>query len=137
MKIFILEDEIYKFPRNQILKALEGHELTVARSVEEAKLKFPQNYPYDLFLFDHDMRGFYESSFVPHSGYQFVVWMCKHFRKHKNEVLIHSHNSEGRRNIAVLLRSAGFRDITEYSFNQDYVEYLYKRFGNGPKDLPL
>lgn len=122
MRIFILEDEIYKFPRKDILKALEGHRLTVALSVDEGKKVF--NPPYDLLLLDHDMRGFYEESDAAHgnTGWWFAQWLAGRDMP-PMKIILHSQNGVGRRNMKELLERRGF-DVEEFEFCREYVRTL-------------
>src|ERR1044071_7427164 len=60
LRIFVLEDEIGHYPRNQIREVLKDFNVTYATNVIEAQLAYKG--PYDLLLLDHDMEGFYEDS---------------------------------------------------------------------------
>src|SRR5690242_9390526 len=104
--IFVLEDEIDRYPREQIKMALHGHNLTIARNVPEAKELFVG--PYDLILLDHDMEGFYEKSDHPNTGYQFCKWLVDAKCSPKPQVILHSHNPVGRKNMRLLLEEYGF-----------------------------
>jgi CheY-like chemotaxis protein len=123
MRIFILEDEIYQHPRKQILSALAQHELVVATSCEDAKEKFSGQF--DLLLLDHDMRGFFDSSDFPNTGYKFCEWLVKQPFLDIPQVILHSQNPRGRGNMAKLLTQHGFVPC-EFPFSQSYVEYLKK-----------
>ena len=114
MKVFIIEDELKQAPRNSILEALLSikAKVTYALSAEEAKAKFKP--PYDLILLDHDMRGFYESSDVPHSGYQFLKWSVEGGFWSSDwapisRVIIHSQNGPGAKKMQALLRQYGVK----------------------------
>lgn len=130
LRIFILEDEIDRLPRSEILPALEGHTVTVAKSFPEAKEKYQG--PYDLLLLDHDMEGFYEmNKDYPNTGYQFVKWLTDDLPptedwiggEAKPHIIIHSHNPQGRRLMRLLLEEYGF-NVEEYPFSGRYVEQL-------------
>ena len=92
MQIFILEDEIDQYPREQLKQVLKKHELTIAKSCDEAIEKFCG--PYDLLLLDHDMEGNYEyRPEYPNTGYQFVRWLMEWWADEKKpQVILHSHN---------------------------------------------
>lgn len=129
MKIFILEDEIHKYPRNQLKEVLEHHTLTLAVSVEDAKAKFKG--VYDLLLLDHDMEGFYEKSDAPNTGHQFVKWMLEAFPEFDAPVILHSQNPVGRYNMRNLLMGMGF-DVQEFPFGPAYVKALKESYGYRP-----
>src|ERR1043166_489106 len=77
LKIFILEDEIDQYPRNQLKDILRNHELTIARNAHEAKDLYKGGY--DILLLDHDMEGFYEDPEAKHknTGTWFVRWLVE------------------------------------------------------------
>lgn len=127
LKVFVLDDEIHLNPRNAILGALKSHSLTVAVSRKDAQAKFAG--PYDLILLDHDMRGFYESSDVEHSGFQFLKWLLG---KDANalagaKVIVHSQNSVGRANMRKLMLEHGV-EAQEFHFGQTYVDHLKETY---------
>lgn len=127
MKIFLLEDEIDKFPRNAILEALKGHELTLARSAQEARELYDP--PYGLMLLDHDMNGYFEDSSHPNTGYQFCAWLTISQQGSKRSpVLLHSQNPAGRRKMADLLVRHRWT-VSEFAFCREYVQHLHKQYG--------
>lgn len=125
LRVFILDDEIYKHPRNAIMRIMIRHATTVATSVAQGKeryINYTPNY-YDLLLLDHDMHGFYEPSTVDNCGYKFAEWLVDLKIERKPIVFLHSQNTEGRNNMQDLLSKNGF--ITSaYPFSQKYLEYL-------------
>lgn len=121
LKVFVLEDEIGHYPRNQIISALKAHDLTVATSFPDSKKKFEG--PYDLLLLDHDMEGQFEDSNHPNTGYQFVKWLVDKEPVPKPEVVLHSQNPVGRKNMRLLLEEHGF-SVSEFAFGPKYVEAL-------------
>ena len=122
MRIFICEDEINFRPRNAILKALEGHDLTVATTKDEAIAIYKGGY--DLLLLDHDMRGLFDLSSHPSTAYHFVTWLVAQPFKKKPRVILHSQNPEGRNNMRRELIKGGFRCVSEFPFSPSYVDYL-------------
>ena len=130
-RVFILEDEIYKHPRNKILQVLDKPKvsLTVATNVELAKKIYVPG-AYDLLLLDHDMHGFPDSSDVPNCGYQFILWMLNEewrigggsFKK-KPPAIIHSQNHTGAAKMVKELTAAGYTAEHKY-FSDDYVNWL-------------
>ena len=123
MNIFILEDEIYRAPRNAILRVLDHkHKLTVAVSCKDAKSRYKGEY--DLLLLDHDMRGFFEPSTYHNTGFQFALWLIEMGVKFpRPKVILHSQNWEGRANMAKVLLRAGF-PTSEFPFSSEYVKML-------------
>lgn len=131
LKVFVLEDEIDRYPRNQILAALVGHTVTVARNVPEAKRVYKGGY--DLLLLDHDMEGFFEDPEANHgnTGTAFVRWLVQRWRDQTSpldedelpDVILHSQNPSGRKEMSLTLRDAG-ADVQQVPFSPDYVKAL-------------
>lgn len=138
LNVFIIEDELHKHPRIKILEALKAirAKVTVARSSDEAKAKFSP--PYDVVLLDHDMRGIYESSDVPHSGFQFLKWsllqgMWVGDWAPKAKVVIHSQNHTGARNMQAELSKHGIKAHAN-PFWSGYPAWLLSQLG-APSDV--
>jgi len=130
MRIFILEDEIHKYPRNTILEVLNGHELTITTNSFDAR-KFYKPSQYDLLLLDHDMRGYYDDSEYENTGYQFVKALVNielGIVIPKPKVILHSQNEDGRRKMGSLLAQHKF-SVAEFPFGSSYVAYLKSAFG--------
>ena len=128
MQVFILEDEIDRYPRNQIKDVFGvNHNLTIAKSCEEGIKLFPTVFGgYDLILLDHDMEGNYEyRDEYPNTGYQFVKWLVDKLRP-CGEVWLHSHNPVGRKRMRELLEDHGWNIGGEIPFSPKYVEALKK-----------
>ncbi len=129
MKIFILEDEIGQYPRQQIVEVLaEKHTLTVAKSYDEGVALFCG--PYDVLLLDHDMEGNYEyRPNYPNTGHQFVKWFVQLTPQECDpQIILHSQNGVGRRNMRLLLEDFGYRP-TEVPFGPTYVKLLKEQLG--------
>ncbi len=128
LDIFILEDEIDRFPRRGIVKALTGHNLTIARSCQDAKGKYlERKTDFDFLLLDHDMRGFYDKSTFHNTGYQFVKWLVETIIHEGKlpKVVLHSQNEAGRREMRNLLAVHKFKTL-EFEFSMAYLEWLEK-----------
>lgn len=127
MKIFILEDEIHQWPRQQILEVLKDHDLTIATSCDEAKAKYVKG-NYDLVLLDHDMRGFFDASDYPNTGYRFATWLVSlgEVGKQRAPIMLHSQNPTGRRNMFITLEQAGYT-VAEMPFSNAYLLWLRGR----------
>lgn len=127
MNIFILEDEIYKYPRNKLTKVLEKHVLTLATSCDDAINCYVG--PYDLLLLDHDMEGEYEYRENYHNtGLQFVKWLVENVNGPMPQVILHSQNGVGRKAMKLLLEENGF-DVSECPFGPAYVKALQEQLG--------
>lgn len=74
LRVFILEDEIDGY-RHPIVEALNGHDLTIAKSKDEGIAKYKG--PYDLMLLDHDMNGQFCNNKHPNTGLQFIKWLVE------------------------------------------------------------
>jgi len=133
MDIFILEDEINRYPREQLKQILEKkHNLTIAMSYDEGVERYKG--PYDLLLLDHDMEGNYEyRPEFPNTGYQFVKWLVNGFKNcdglcKRPQVILHSHNQTGRERMRHLLEDHGF-SVDECRFGPAYVKQLKEQLG--------
>ncbi len=124
-KIFILEDEIDKLPRKEILSILKGHTITIAKNVEEAKHLY--THPYDLLLLDHDMEGFYEDSNHPNTGFQFTVWLVEQ-KLPPVRAIVHSQNDKGSFKMMSHLNKNGWTDISRRYFGPDYLKHLKETY---------
>lgn len=125
LKIFILEDEIHEPPRNALLSVLKGHSLTVATSRFDGEKKFNPKERYDLLLLDHDMRGYFEDSDYPNTGYQFLKWILETYKDLKlPQVILHSQNWTGRTNMRSILAHYGHLNVDECPFGPKYLKLL-------------
>lgn len=125
MRIFILEDEIDRYPRCQLKDVLAAHDLTMVRTVRDAMRLYEPD-AYDLLLLDHDMEGFYENPEAIHknTGTWFVKWLVSlSHRGPTPSVILHSQNSTGRRAMAHHLSDAGWI-WQEVPFGPAYITAL-------------
>jgi hypothetical protein len=122
MKVFILDDEVGPIHyRNVMIKALDGHQLTVAYSKDQAiEIYKPVH---DLLLLDHDMRGLFDVSTHPSTAFHFVKHMVLLHHKKMPRIILHSQNPGGRANMRKVLRDHGFK-AEEFPFSGTYVEWL-------------
>ncbi len=96
MKVFIFEDmeERMHFFR----KRLASHEIQHTDQIEQAK-KMLEGHKWDRIFLDHDMvMKFTNSETTKNNGYQLAKWMVKN-KIQADEVIVHSMNPEGSRNI--------------------------------------
>lgn len=135
MRIFILDDEVNMYPREQLKHVLKGHDLTIATSKDEGVALYPTNAPYDLLLLDHDMEGNYEyRAEYPNTGMQWAKWLLEGYYvlmgkpKVRPSVVLHSHNPVGRKNMKALFEDHNWH-VVEYPFGEKYVKFLKDNFG--------
>lgn len=158
MRIFILDDEIEGY-RKGITAALCAHALTVATSIPAAKQLLRgvglrerdssgvellhgsqpttssgvEANPFDLYLLDHDMHGFYEPITNDDTGSGLCRWLVLHDATPLfagRRVILHSHNGLGRTEMGRLLTKLG-AVCEEYPFSWSYPEWLFNTFGQG------
>ena len=119
MKLFILEDDpqrIRLFREVMFSRSTTPfHDATFAEKLEGDGGAFELfEPPYDLICLDHDLGGRQMvDSDEEETGAAFVRWMTQAFSpeelSRETEIIIHSYNYEGAREMARLLREAGFK----------------------------
>lgn len=124
MNILILDDQAHPDDYREPMKTalLPRHHLTVALDRYEAEKIY--DFSYDLLLLDHDMEGRFENSDYPNTGYQFCKWLVENVTEHKPQVVLHSHNPVGRKNMRLLLEEHGFHVVGELPYGTDYIKWL-------------
>lgn len=125
LRIFILDDMI-DHGRSILKETLKDHDLTLARSCEEAKIEY--HGIYDVLLLDHDLEVVFQDSNEPNTGYQFAKWLIEHERGVESDPLIvcHSQNPDGRKAMWYLLADEGYR-VEQMPFNQEYIQALQEK----------
>lgn len=123
-KVFILEDSedrMVEFRKRFKDKALITH----SDKVEEAKKLFSEEEFWDLILLDHDLGGeAYVNSNHPNTGAAFCRWLAKKNEvKYPSQIVIHSANQIGAKEMAKTLREAQM--VCSY---HPYI-WLEKEFG--------
>ena len=100
--MFILEDDSLRIEKFK--QATSSHEVTIATSVEEGKALWSP--PYDVVLLDHDLGS---ETFVPsedpNTGFIFAKFIKDSLTN--EEIVIHSFNPDGARNIFAMLVGTG------------------------------
>lgn len=89
--------------------------------------------PFDLYLLDHDMHGFYEPITNDDTGSGLCRWLVLHDATPLfagRRVILHSHNGLGRTEMGRLLTKLG-AVCEEYPFSWSYPEWLFNTFGQG------
>lgn len=125
-RIYIIEDEIHMHPRNAILKALDGCDLTIALSTDEGKKNFDPKANYDLVIIDHDMYGWPDPNYHPNSGYAFLEWLTNQAFKLPKNFVLHTWNYDWRDKQVTLLKKVGITPSL-MPFGDEYVRWLANR----------
>lgn len=112
-KVFVLEDNPV---RVEIIKEnwSQFAEFDIATSFKEAIKIFSDDY--DLLMLDHDLGGkIFISSKVENSGANFLRWFVN--KKCKDcDIIIHSHNPEGSKNMEEILVRNGYKQVIRIPF---------------------
>lgn len=130
LKVFILDDEChpaaYRWP---IAAILSRHKPVIALNPKQGVELY--TFDFDILLLDHDMEGFYGYDFeYENTGSWFARWLRDNVDKHSKlpEVILHSHNSDGRKNMRSILQPAGF-PCQEIAFGLEYLGALEAQLG--------
>ena len=108
MRVFVLEDDAQRIAL--FWRAAIGHDMTLAKDVDEACKKFDP--PYDLICLDHDLGGeVYVSSEQRNTGAGFCRWLAERGIAPCGRVVIHSYNADGARAMGAIMRDAGWLTI--------------------------
>lgn len=126
LRIFVLEDELYRAPRNAILDVLKGHDLTIAESKFEAVKKYDPEY--HLAIIDHDMYGWPDPEYHPNSGYAFLEWLVDQHHK-LPPIAFHSQNWMWMPKLEAFVKKHGGTH-TAIPFGSEYLTWL-RRFAAG------
>lgn len=99
LKIFILDDQIDRYPWSKIQDILSAHNLTLARNYEEGTKIFNGNY--DLLILDYDLgKGL--------NGAKFVDWLLEQTFQKFPDVIVHSWGAAVEDLMVMKLRRHGF-----------------------------
>ena len=116
MRILILEDD----PERQIRfrRKMIGHYVVITEFAAEA-IRLLQEENWNLLCLDHDLGGkvFVDSSTESNTGYAVAKWLEEHPDRQPNQILLHSLNPSGRKNMADCLP-----DAQEAPFAWDLME---------------
>jgi len=101
MKIFILEDNEERI--KIFMKVFHKHELSIAQDVRDAKEILRTKKEWDAIFLDHDLGGMiYVDSNEDNTGYKLALYIKENNIKY-NELVIHSMNTIGAKNIQSVL----------------------------------
>lgn len=106
MKILILEDDVTR--TNYFKKKLIGHELTFTQFSKECIKLLSENL-YDVLFLDHDLGGAIHVASGENTGYEVAQYLYKNTDRKPEQIIIHSLNTVGARNIKQLLPTALIR----------------------------
>lgn len=120
MKIFILEDDETRI--SAFMEALEGHDLTVARSVDDAKALYLEGGDFDTLLLDHDLGNLQMVRGKEGTGLEFAEWLGES-PVEGPQVVVHSWNPEGGSRMLFLLYDRGW-DVFQMPFGPFLLQTL-------------
>jgi hypothetical protein len=104
MKVFILEDDLNRM--ETFNKVLKDHRICHAETVEDAKVLFEKEQPFDLILLDHDLGGeMFVNSDLPNTGFQFTKFLAERKASvSKSQIIFHTMNRPGAEKMYYYLR---------------------------------
>ena len=103
MKILILDDNENR--HKEFNKRLIGHIVKNVYTVKET-IKYLEEEKWDFVFLDHDLGGNIYQSSVPSTGYEVAEWLHNHTDRQPEQIIIHSYNPVGARNMKNLLPNA-------------------------------
>ena len=105
MRVFVLDDS--KERLHVFSTKLIGHVLYTAMTASEAISILEQEPPFDNIFLDHDLGDQVMAPSGPGTGYEVAQWLSQHPEKTTHcDIIIHSFNSDGAKNMASLLPTA-------------------------------
>ena len=107
MKILVLEDNKERIKIFRDRMEMDGVSLMVCDEVE-ACITALENVDYDYLFLDHDLGGhvYVESDGDEKTGWHVAKWLSEHTDRMPENVIVHSLNESGRKNIISLLPDA-------------------------------
>jgi len=103
MKILVLDDNETRL--RLFRQKFIGHEILCVRTVKEA-IKTLKKEGFDAVFLDHDLGGKENVASGPETGYEVAYWLSKHPEKKPPQIVIHSFNTVGSRNMHALIPEA-------------------------------
>lgn len=123
MKIFILEDDESRIRLFVDALLSHGHDLTIAKSFQEATRKFQP--PYDALSLDHDLGGRqFVNSDEEETGFNFVRWLGKAPSGAQPVIAVHSYNPDGAQAMINLLHDNGWVAVIKEPFGPKLLSWL-------------
>lgn len=103
-RILVLEDD--KTRIGCFKHKLFNHNVDYVETSKEAILLLEDNNTYDAIFLDHDLGGKTMVKSGDNTGYEVAVWLNQHPDKQPNQIIIHSYNPVGRKNMMQVLPNA-------------------------------
>lgn len=106
MNIFILEDDDTRI--NLFMEALKGHTITIAKDVDDAKVRYLRDErTFDLLLLDHDLGNLAMVDGPEGTGLEFARWLITR-ESAAPQTIVHSWNPDGGAKMLWTLSDAGW-----------------------------
>ena len=126
MRILILDDDQRRL--DQFQQRLIGHVTCCVKTSKETIQKLSEDLWHVLFL-DHDLGGTTYAPSGPGTGYEVAKWLSEHENRKPDQIIIHSFNAPGSKNMRALLPEAFYnpgawinRDMGFW--NMDSTEFM-------------
>ena len=103
MRILILDDNENR--HKEFNKRLIGHVVKNVYTVEET-IKYLEEEKWDFVFLDHDLGGKINEPSGPSTGYEVARWLQNNPNRQPDQIVIHSYNPTGARNMKSLLPNA-------------------------------
>lgn len=104
MRILILDDDESRL--RQFRQILSGNEVTCVKTAKETIEKLSENETYDVIFLDHDLGGKVYAPSGEETGYEVAEWISENPNREPKQIIIHSFNNVGARNMKNLLPNA-------------------------------
>ena len=106
MKVLVLEDDWERIKQFTDWR-MQGHEVTITKTVGEAISELEQN-EFDLLCLDHDLgeHVYVESIGAEETGYLVALWLSQNPERSPDTIVLHSLNRPGRDNMKSALPRA-------------------------------
>ena len=102
-KVLVLDDDMTRL--DIFRKNLIGHNVTCVNTAKET-IDQLEHEKWDYVFLDHDLGGMIYVPSGPGTGYEVAEWISKNPDKKPKNVVIHSFNEPGRRNMHSLIPDA-------------------------------
>lgn len=102
-RILVLDDDDIRLAAFR--KTLIGHDVMCVTTAKEAIACLEKD-KWDYIFLDHDLGGKIYVPSGPDTGYEVAEWISKNLDKRPTNIIIHSFNEQGRRNMQSLIPDA-------------------------------
>lgn len=111
-KFFILEDDFGRalLLENKLKAAFPDCQIFIGSYLEAAYFHFEKHYPFDTIFLDHDLGN---EDDLNENGYTFSKWLKSNFPIDNDQVIVHSMDNVGQKNIHDVLPNAQVIPISE------------------------